>query len=137
MAQAGLSGGQRHDRASGGSGHQPSHEKARHALVPPECHRGGGLAHRSTQRRLDSTSAVASFSLRQPWVLGRNSNDVVLSVAVQHDASFLCLALEARRIGDAYRKGSVPNATRLRNRGLANLGTIMIENHDGGWLSGK
>src|SRR5207248_9902845 len=72
LAQAGLSGGQRHDRASGGSGHQPSHEKARHALVPPEGHRGGGLAHCSAKLRLDSTSAVTGFSLRQPWVLGRN-----------------------------------------------------------------
>jgi hypothetical protein len=58
-------------------------------------------------------------------------------VGVQRNDSFLYLALEARRIGDTYRKGSVPNATCLLNRGLANLGTILIEDHDSGWLSGK
>src|SRR5205085_7368033 len=36
-----------------------------------------------------------------------------------------------------YRKGSVPSSTCLRRRGLANRGPIMIEDRDGGQLSGE
>ncbi len=62
---------------------------------------------------------------------------MVPCVAVQRDASFLCPILEARCIGNASRKGSVPGSTCLRHRGLANGGPIMIEDRDGGQLAGQ
>src|SRR6266699_3302069 len=62
---------------------------------------------------------------------------MISRVGVQRDDAFLRLPLEARRIGDARCYVCFSDAACSRYRSLANLGTIMIENHDGGWLSGK
>jgi len=58
-------------------------------------------------------------------------------VGVERDDAFLRLALEARRKGDTRRNGWLCDAPGLRYGSLANLGKIMIEDRDGGRLSGK
>src|SRR6266576_6932677 len=56
---------------------------------------------------------------------------------MKHNDSFLRLALEARQKGDTRRNVCLSNTACRSYRSLANLGTIMIEDLDGGWLSGK
>src|SRR6266487_6106955 len=62
---------------------------------------------------------------------------MISRIGVQRDDAFLCLALKGRRIGETRRNVCLSGATCLGYRSLANLGTIMVEDHDGGWLSGK
>ena len=58
-------------------------------------------------------------------------------VGEEGDDVFLRLALEARRRGDTRRNVCLSDAACLSYLSLANLGTIMFEDHDGGGLSGK
>src|SRR6266849_8235792 len=67
----------------------------------------------------------------------RSGNYMASCVGIQGNDSFLYLALQARGVGETYRKGSVPGTTCLCHRSLANLGTIMIEDCDAGELSRK
>src|SRR6266566_3304127 len=62
---------------------------------------------------------------------------MISCIGVQRDDAFLRLALEARRKGDTRRNVCLSDAACLRYRNLANLGTIMIEDHNAGWLSSK
>lgn len=56
------------------------------ALVSAQCHGHGGFAHRPAQRGLDSTSAVAHFSLTQPWVLVRT--EITPEIVSDHSLLF-------------------------------------------------
>ncbi len=62
---------------------------------------------------------------------------MISRVYVQRDDSFLRLALEVRQKGETRRNVWLSSATCLSYCSLANLGTIMVFDHDRSWLSGK